>query len=102
MKVRASLSWLALLAGLLLLGLAACGGDDDGGGGGEQRAEQQGGTLRVNLSADTDHVDPALAYYAISVQYLYPACANLLNYPDETAPEGSRLEPEVADEMPNV
>ena len=101
MKVRGSLHWVALLAGLLLLGLAACGGDDDGGGG-EQRTERQGGTLRVNLSADTDHVDPALAYYQISVQYLYAACATLLNYPDKPAPEGSKLVPEVAQDMPTV
>jgi peptide/nickel transport system substrate-binding protein len=101
MGVRRSISWAALFTGLLLLGLAACGGDDDGGGG-EQRAEKQGGTLRVNLSADTDHVDPALAYYQISVQYLYATCANLLNYPDEPAPAGSKLEPEVAEAMPTV
>jgi peptide/nickel transport system substrate-binding protein len=101
MKIGGSISWAALLAGLLLLGFAACGGDDDGGG--EQRVEgKEGGTLRVNLSADTDHVDPALAYYQISVQYLYPACANLLNYPDKPAPDGSRLVPEVAAEMPTV
>jgi peptide/nickel transport system substrate-binding protein len=101
MRVRGSISLIALLAGLFLLGLAACGGDDDGGG--EQRTEgKEGGTLRVNLSADTDHVDPALAYYQISIQYLYPACANLLNYPDKPAPEGSRLVPEVAEDMPTV
>ena len=101
MGVRRSISWAALFVGLVLLGLAACGGDDDGGGG-EQRAEKQGGTLRVNLSADTDHVDPALAYYQISIQFLYPSCANLLNYPDKPAPEGSRLQPEVAEDMPTV
>ena len=33
---------------------------------------------------------------------LYPACAMLLNYPDKPAPEGSRLQPEVAEAMPVV
>jgi peptide/nickel transport system substrate-binding protein len=101
MKVGGSISWVALLTGLLLLGLAACGGEDDGGSA-EREEPRKGGTLRVNLASDTDHVDPALAYYQISIQYLYPACANLLNYPDEPAPEGSRLVPEVAEDMPTV
>lgn len=101
MRIGGSISWVALFTGLLLIGLAACGGEDDGGSG--ERAEpRKGGTLRVNLASDTDHVDPALAYYQISIQYLYPACATLLNYPDEPAPEGSRLVPEVAEDMPTV
>jgi len=89
------------VVGIALLGLAACGGDGDSSSEGTSEG-QEGGTLRVNLSADTDHVDPALAYYQISVQMLYPACAMLLNYPDKPAPEGSRLQPEVAEAMPVV
>ncbi len=89
------------VVGIALLGLAACGGDGGSSNKGTS-AGKEGGTLRVNLSADTDHVDPALAYYQISVQMLYPACATLLNYPDKPAPEGSRLQPEVAEAMPVV
>jgi peptide/nickel transport system substrate-binding protein len=92
------------VVGLALLGAASCGGDDDDGGaqGTTTTAKKTGGTLRINLAADTDHVDPALAYYQISVQYLYSACTMLLNYPDKAGPEGSRLQPEVAQEMPKV
>jgi peptide/nickel transport system substrate-binding protein len=93
-----------LVLGLVLLGAASCGGDDDGDGGGASTttAKKTGGTLKINLAADTDHVDPALAYYQISVQFLYSACTMLLNYPDKAGPEGSRLQPEVAQEMPKV
>ena len=90
--------------GLALLGAASCGGGDDNGGGGASTttAKKTGGTLKINLAADTDHVDPALAYYQVSVQFLYSACTMLLNYPDKAGPEGSRLQPEVAQEMPKV
>jgi peptide/nickel transport system substrate-binding protein len=98
---KRSIWWAMFVVGIALLGLAACGGDG-GSSDNESPEGKEGGTLRVNLSADTDHVDPALAYYQISVQMLYPACANLLNYPDKPAPEGSRLQPEVAEAMPVV
>src|SRR5215211_6665616 len=94
---------MAFVVGLALLGAASCGGDDDGGGGASTTtAKKTGGTLKINLAADTDHVDPALAYYQVSVQFLYSACTMLLNYPDKAGPEGSRLQPEVAQEMPKV
>jgi peptide/nickel transport system substrate-binding protein len=87
-----------------LLAASSCGGDEDEGGGATTTTgeAQKGGVLKINLAADTDHVDPALAYYQVSVQFLYPACTTLLNYPDKPAPEGARLQPEGATEMPTV
>src|SRR5436190_1406282 len=59
--------------------------------------------LRINMSSsDVDYVDPALAYYSLSWQLLYPVCAKLFNYPDRPAPEGSVLQPEVADGFPTI
>jgi peptide/nickel transport system substrate-binding protein len=97
--------WGVLLLGLALLALSSCGGGEEGGGGATTAATEEaerGGVLRINLAADTDHVDPALAYYQVSVQYLYPACTMLLNYPDKAGPEGTRIQPEAATEMPEV
>lgn len=96
---------LALVVGLALLGAAGCGGD------GEEAATtttetavapQPGGTAKFNLKSDTDYTDPALAYYQVSWQFLHATCAKLLNYPDKPVPEGSQLQPEVAEGMPEV
>lgn len=58
--------------------------------------------LHVELSVDIDYVDPALAYYVPTWAIEYATCAKLLNYPDRPAPEGGRLQPEVARAMPTV
>jgi peptide/nickel transport system substrate-binding protein len=59
-------------------------------------------TLRVELGADIDYVDPALSFYIPTWTIEYATCAKLLNYPDRGAPEGARLAPEVAKAMPTV
>ncbi len=58
--------------------------------------------LRIELSVDIDYVDPALAYYVPTWGIEYATCAKLVNYPDRPAPEGGRLQPEVARTMPTV
>lgn len=45
--------------------------------------------------------DPAHAG-SFDEQILYATCAELLNYPDESGPDGARLQPEIADAMPTV
>ena len=52
--------------------------------------------LRAELSVDIDYVDPALSYYVPTWAIEYATCAKLVNYPDRPAPEGGRLQPEVA------
>jgi peptide/nickel transport system substrate-binding protein len=99
------LSLAAFLVGASLLATAACGGggdDESKGGTTGTTAAKQGGTGRFNLRSDTDYTDPALAYYQISWQQEYATCAKLVNYPDEPAPKGSQLQPEVAQSMPTV
>jgi peptide/nickel transport system substrate-binding protein len=61
-----------------------------------------GGTLRINLQADTDYVDPALAYYQVSWQWEYSTCVKLLNYPDRGGQAGSQIIPEAAATLPKV
>lgn len=58
--------------------------------------------LRVELSVDIDYVDPALSYYVPTWAIEYATCAKLVNYPDRPAPEGGRLQSEVARAMPTV
>jgi peptide/nickel transport system substrate-binding protein len=65
--------------------------------------QKKGGTMNVNMAAtDVDFSDPALAYGVQSWEIEYSTCANLLNYPDKPAPEGSKLIPEVATALPTV
>jgi YVTN family beta-propeller protein len=65
---------------------------------------KRGGVARVDATGERNHgidsLDPALAYTAGSWSIEYATCAKLLNYPDSPAPTGSRLEPEVATEVP--
>jgi peptide/nickel transport system substrate-binding protein len=65
-------------------------------------SQTSGGTLRINLKADTDAVDPALAYYPVSWQWEYATCVKLLNYADRDGKAGSQLIPEAAAAMPAV
>ncbi len=65
--------------------------------------QRRGGTMRINVSStDFEFVDPALTYDALGWQVLYMTGAQLLNYPDKAAPEGSQLVPEVATGLPRI
>jgi YVTN family beta-propeller protein len=63
------------------------------------RAEP-GGTLRVEIPAGPESLDPALVYSPEGWQILYPTCAKLLNYPDEPGTAGAQLVPELAESLP--
>jgi ABC-type transport system substrate-binding protein len=95
-----------LVVGAALLVAAGCGGDGDESAGTTTTtaapAAQQGGTLKVNMEADTDYVDPALAYYQISWQFEFSTGVKLLNYPDKPAPEGATLRAEGATGLPTI
>jgi serine/threonine-protein kinase len=49
-----------------------------------------------------DGDEPALNWNAAAMQIAFATCAKLLNYPDEPAPQGLKLRPEVAAAMPSV
>ena len=59
-----------------------------------------GGTARLVTPYDVSSMDPALANDTVALQLLYSTCAKLVNYPDEAAPAGSQLVPEVAQSLP--
>jgi peptide/nickel transport system substrate-binding protein len=63
---------------------------------------KKGGTLRVNIVADIDDIDPSISYGALDWQIWYNTALKLLNYPDAKAPRGSRLVPEAATAFPKV
>jgi ABC-type transport system substrate-binding protein len=65
-------------------------------------AQKRGGTLRLSSETDVDSVDPARAYLDTSFWLEYATCAKLYNYPDEPAPEGAIVVPEVASGFPTV
>jgi YVTN family beta-propeller protein len=63
-------------------------------------APAAGGTARLGAQDDVDFMDPALAFAPMSWGLLYATCAELVNYPDKAAPEGSQLKAEVAEALP--
>src|SRR5262245_59274741 len=56
--------------------------------------------LTMNIASsntDVDYLDPARAYADWPWQFTYLMNCKLLNYPDKSAPEGTKLQPEAAD-----
>ncbi len=64
------------------------------------RPPAAGGVARLTLDDDFESLDPALLEGGAAAQVLYATCANLVTYPDNPAPEGSRIVPEVAEAVP--
>jgi YVTN family beta-propeller protein len=63
-----------------------------------------GGIVRILQQTDFNSTDPALmaSYGPQAAQLEFATCAKLLDYPDQRAPQGTRLVPEVAAAMPAV
>ena len=61
-----------------------------------------GRVARLEIAADPDSIDPAVAATSQALQFEYATCAKLLNYPDRPAPLGYELVPEVARWVPTV
>ncbi|WP_171986658.1 MULTISPECIES: ABC transporter substrate-binding protein [Nocardiopsis] len=106
-------SALGVAAALLL---AACGGADGGGGDrGDVDAEfnegessvvnpsdRTGGTLRYAISSDFDSPDPGNTYYAFSWNFSRYYARTLLTYTGEPGEEGTELQPDLAEAMPEA
>jgi YVTN family beta-propeller protein len=60
-----------------------------------------GGVVRIDWAGSAiDSLDPGIAFSPTSWEIAYATCAELLNYPDRSAPAESRLEPEIAAAVP--
>src|SRR6266545_4750539 len=93
MRARLWLSVAALVAGLGLLTAAALAGPPP----------RKGGTLRISEPFDVGSIDPALAYRTETFGVIeFATCAKLYNYPDNPAPAGAIVIPEVAKGFPKV
>jgi YVTN family beta-propeller protein len=69
--------------------------------------DRPGGTVRIVAARDFSSTDPtqnpdADETHASSYQLEYATGATLLGYPDRPTPDGDRLQPEVAREMPRI
>ena len=64
---------------------------------------REGGTLRVNDSADFNAtIDPGVNYNNSGWAVFYATCAKLVNYPDANLPGSPAVVPEVATTLPTV
>jgi peptide/nickel transport system substrate-binding protein len=63
---------------------------------GNNAQPKKGGIFRVGTTGASVQVDPQLAYITTAWWLEYATAAKLYNYPDKSAPAGSRLVPEVA------
>ena len=62
--------------------------------------DEPGGTVRMEVAAGVDSLDPALAYTPLSIPLLQPTCARLMTYPADPGAAGTRLVPELAEAAP--
>src|SRR3954452_17835171 len=87
---------------LVVAGCGNSGGEKAQKGGGETGAKQgqkKGGTLKVLSNSDFDNIDPGIAYYQFSYEYLTSAHKTLYQYePGET----QKPTPDLADGDPKI
>ncbi|MBB6171448.1 peptide/nickel transport system substrate-binding protein [Nocardiopsis mwathae] len=109
---KRTLGFVALGAAAAML-LSACGGGATDGNGGEAAFNQgetqvvnpsdaTGGTLRYAISADFDSPDPGNMYYAFAWNFSRYYARTLLTYTGEPGTEGTELQPDLAESMPEA
>src|ERR671912_30681 len=94
-----------LLACLSLFVIAACGDDDDdggGGGGGGDGEAKKGGSITISQTSQPDYLDPALMYTVNAIEPSWLVYTPLLTYARVEGPEGSKLIPGLAEELPDI
>jgi peptide/nickel transport system substrate-binding protein len=94
-----------LLACLSLFVIAACGGDDDDGGdgsSGQSGEAKKGGSITISQTSQPDYLDPALMYTVNAIEPSWLVYTPLITYAREEGPEGSKLIPGLAEELPEI
>jgi peptide/nickel transport system substrate-binding protein len=92
----------ALVVGAVSVAIAAGGGATGRSETGPRGERVDAKTLRVAFATSWTTPDPALNLNIYFGQLEYAMYAKLLNYPDQPAPRGSRLVPEIAATQPTV
>src|SRR5918992_1878933 len=92
-----------LVACLSMFVIAACGDDDEGGdGGGASGDAKKGGSITISQTSQPDYMDPALTYTVNGIEPLWLVYTPLITYAREEGPEGSKLIPGLAEELPEI
>ena len=84
------------------LAVAVAGLTIGAGAAGAVTLAKKGGTMRVNVSSDIDHSDPALAYFQNVWAMEYSTCTKLVTNPEKAGAAGAEIVPDGADTMPVV
>jgi len=94
---------LAALGALLLVVSVFAGAGSAKAAAGKAGAFKKGGTLKIAISeGDFSNVDPGIAYEVTPWSMMWATQVLLVNYPEKTGTEGSKLYPEGAEAFPTI
>ena len=102
MKGRIWFSALMAIVGASLLVAASASGGTTASSAASQSTAQKGGTFRILNTSDFDHLDPALAYFTHSWNWMGATQLRMYWYPYVAGAASERLAPMAAQGMPRV
>lgn len=102
MKGRIRLSAVMALVGTSLLVAATASGGNTGPSAADQKTATKGGTFRILGTSDFDHLDPALAYFTHSWNWMGATQLRMYYYPYARGAASERIAPMAATGMPRV
>ena len=102
MKGRIWFSALMAIVGASLLVAASASGGTTASSAASQSTAQKGGTFRILNTSDFDHLDPALAYFTHSWNWMGATQLRMYWYPYVAGAASERIAPMAAQGMPRV
>ena len=102
MKGRIWFSAVMALVGASLLVAASASGGTTGSAAASQSAAQKGGTYRILNTSDFDHLDPALAYFTHSWNWMGATQLRMYWYPYVAGAASERVAPMAAQGLPRI